>query len=328
MYFGLSDEARDLREGVRDVLAGACVPATVRAAWPGGDAATVDALWRTLGELGLLGLLVPESCGGLGLDPLVAVAALEEAGWAGVPGPLVETVMVVAPLLAAAGSDLLPEVLAGRVRVAVQSGRDTVAYADTADAVLQLDDGVRLLLRADAKLETVATVDGSRAVATVVGSGTPLDVDASLAVVGARLGTAAFLLGLARRQVDLTVAYVKERKQFGVPVGSFQALKHPLADAVVGTEFAWPAVLRAAQSLADGEPDADVHVAMAKVLASDAAYRVSRVCLQAHGAIGYTTEYDLHLFGKRTWALAADWGSSAQLRDELAHRLDLTPERT
>lgn len=323
MFFGLSDEARELREGVRDVLAGACTPETVRSAWPGGDASQVDRLWGALGELGLLGLLVPESAGGLDLGPLVAVAALEEAGWAGVPGPLVETVTAVAPLLAAAGHDLLPDVLAGRARVAVQLGRDAVPYAATADAVLQLDGGPRLLARDDAKLELVESVDGSRALATVVGEGTPLAAEPSLLLP--RLGTAAFLLGLARRQVDLTVAYVKDRKQFGVAVGTFQALKHPLADAVVGTEFAWPAVLRAAQSIADRDPDADLHVAMAKLLASESAYRVSRVCLQAHGAIGYTTEYDLHLFGKRTWALAADWGSPAQLRSELATRLDLNP---
>ena len=327
MFFGLSDEARELRDGVRDVLAGACTPETVRAAWPGGDSAKVDRLWAALGELGLLGLLVPESAGGMDLGPLVAVAALEEAGWAGVPGPLVETVMVAAPLLAAAGHDLLPEVLAGRARVAVQHGDDTVPYAASADAVLQLDGAVRLLRTDDAKLEPVETVDGSRALATVVGEGAPVDADPSTALLLGRVGTAAFLLGLARRQVDLTVAYVKERKQFGVAVGTFQAIKHPLADAVVGTEFAWPAVLRAAQSVADGERVAALHVDMAKVLASDAAYRVSRVCLQAHGAIGYTTEYDLHLFGKRTWALAADWGSSAQLRSGIARRLDLTPER-
>ena len=328
MYFGLSDEARELREGVRDVLAGACTPETVRAAWPGGDRPKVDRLWAALGELGLLGLLVPEERSGLGLDPLVAVAALEEAGWAGAPGPLVETVMVTAPLLAAAGHELLPDVLTGRLRMAVQHGTDAVPYAGTADAVLQLDGGARLLRREDAKLDAVATVDGSRDLAVVVGEGQPLYADAMNALLLGRLGTAAFLLGLARRQVDLTVAYVQNRTQFGVPVGSFQALKHPLADAVVGTEFAWPAVLRAAQSVAEADPDADLHVAMAKVLASDAAYRVSRVALQCHGAIGYTTEYDLHLFGKRTWALAADWGSAAQLRREIARRLDLIPEET
>ena len=328
MFFGLSEQAQDLREGVRDVLAGACSPAVVRAAWPGRDPRPVTALWSALGELGLLGLLVPEKAGGLELGPLVAVAALEEAGWAGVPGPLVETVMVTAPLLAAAESPLLTEVLAGRTRVAVQQSRDTVPHAADADVVLQLDDGVRLLARDEAELDPVTTVDGSRAAATVVGAGVPLDVDATTALLAGRLGTAAFLLGLARRQVDLTVAYVRERTQFGVAVGSFQALKHPLADAVVGTEFAWPAVLRAAQSLADDDPDADLHVAMAKLLASEAAYRVSRVCLQCHGAIAYTTEYDLHLFGKRTWALVADWGSPTELRNDLARRLDLTPSPT
>lgn len=319
MYFGLSDEARELREGVRDVLAGACTPDVVRGAWPGGDSSEVDALWSALGELGLLGLLVPEEAGGLGLDVLVAVAALEEAGYAGVPGPLVEAVTVAAPLLA----DTLPGVLTGSARVAVQRGADAVPYAAAATHVLQLSDGVRLLAKDDAKLEALASVDGSRALASVVGTGQPLEADAGPAVLAATLGTAAFLLGLARRQVELTVAYTKDRTQFGVPVGSFQALKHPLADAVVGTEFAWPVVLRAAQSLTDGDPEADLHVAMAKLLASEAAYRVSRVCLQSHGAIGYTTEYDLHLFAKRTWALAADWGSAAEMRAALADHLDL-----
>ncbi len=326
MYFGLSDEARELREGVRDVLVGACPPATVRAAWPGGDPTAVDRLWTALGELGLLGLLVAEDDSGLGLDLLVAVAALEEAGYAGVPGPLVETVMVVGPLLA--GHPLLPEVLAGTARVTVQRADGVAPYAATATHVLQLQDGVRLLAAADAKLEPEAAVDGSRSPATVVGTGEPLGGDAPAAVLRATLGTAAFLLGLARRQVDLTVAYTKDRTQFGVPVGSFQALKHPLADAVVGTEFAWPAVLRAAQSLVDGDRDADVHIAMAKLLASESAYRVSRVCLQSHGAIGYTTEYDLHLFTKRTWALAADWGSAAELREVLADHLHLSQNRT
>ena len=327
MHFGLDDEAQALRDGVRDLLAGACTPATIRAAWPAGNAVDVDRLWGALGELGLLGLIVPESVGGLQLSPLVAVATLEEAGYAGVPGPLVETVTVVAPALASAGHSLLANVLAGTARVAVQTGGvDAVPYAASADAVLQLGARTRLLSRDEAKLELVAAVDGSRDLARVVGEGSLLRAEPNLLLP--RLGTAAFLLGLARRQVDLTVAYIKERRQFGVAIGTFQAIKHPLADAVVGTEFAWPVVLRASQSLADGHPDAAAHVAMAKLLASEAAYRISRVCLQAHGAIGYTTEYDLHLFAKRTWALASDWGAPAQQRLELADWLHLTPERT
>ena len=86
-------------------------------------------------------------------------------------------------------------------------------------------------------------------------------------------------------------------------------------------EFAWPAVLRAADSLATDDSQAALHVSMAKALASDAAYRVSRVCLQAHGAMGYTVEYDLHLFMKRTWALTKDWGTAEQHRARIAEEI-------
>jgi alkylation response protein AidB-like acyl-CoA dehydrogenase len=172
----------------------------------------------------------------------------------------------------------------------------------------------------------VETVDRSRQLAAFEAEAVPVDIsEADLARFERRgaLGTAAYLLGLARRQLDLTVGYVKARQQFGVAIGSFQAVKHPLADAVVGTEFAWPAVLRAAQTLVDDEPDADLHVSMAKALASDAAYRMSRVCLQAHGAMGYTVEYALHLFAKRTWALAKDWGTAAEHRELVAEQLGI-----
>ena len=318
MHFGLPDEALALREGVRDVLAKACTPDVVRASWT--DDAATTRLWAQLGELGLLGLAVPEADGGLGLPDLVAVAALEECGWAGVPGPLVETVAF-APLLA--GRPELTAVLAGQARTAVQRGTGPVPSGAVAELVVQLLDGPRLLARDAATTTPVESVDGSRHAALVEGDGEPLDGDAVTAVLRATLGASAYLLGLARRQLDLTVAYVKERRQFGVPIGSFQAVKHPLADAVVGTELAWPAVVRAAHSLDEGDDDAAVHVSLAKALASDAAYAVSRACLQAHGAMAYTVEYDLHLFAKRTWALARDWGSSTDHRAVIADHLRL-----
>jgi alkylation response protein AidB-like acyl-CoA dehydrogenase len=117
--------------------------------------------------------------------------------------------------------------------------------------------------------------------------------------------------------IDLTVGYVKERKQFGVPIGSFQAIKHHLADATIALEFAKPVVWRAAASIATGDPDASLHASMAKAAASDAAQAVSDVSLQCHGAIGYTVEYDLHLFLKRTWALARAYGDAAWHRDRV-----------
>jgi alkylation response protein AidB-like acyl-CoA dehydrogenase len=127
----------------------------------------------------------------------------------------------------------------------------------------------------------------------------------------AALGVAAQLVGLADHMLTTTVDYAKERKQFGVPIGSFQAVKHHLADVALALEFARPLVYRAAWSIAHDDDDRSMHVDMAKARASEAASLAGRVALQVHGAIGYTTEYDLHLWMKRAWALAASWGDSS-----------------
>ncbi|MCU1590578.1 MAG: acyl-CoA dehydrogenase domain protein [Frankiales bacterium] len=310
-HFGLPDDALALRDGLREVLTTACSTAVVRAAWDGDPC---EPLWKSLGSFGLPGLLAAEAVGGLGLDELSFVAALEEAGWHGVPGPLVETMSYLPAL------DLPVD---GSARLAVQRpAAVNVAYAQVATHVIRPYEVV-----AARGAGVVQTVDRSRAMGALAPAPTMTIVakerydDFARASLRATLGTAAFLLGLARRQVDLTVAYVKERQQFGVAVGSFQAVKHPLADAVVGTEFAWPAVMRAAYSLATGDPAGSLHVSMAKALASDASYRVSRVCLQAHGAMGYTVEYDLHLFAKRTWALANEWGTAREHRAAIARTI-------
>lgn len=307
MRFALPDPAVALRDGLREVLADACTPATIRAAWDGSDSAN---LWKELGSFGLLGVLVPEERGGLGLDELAFVAAMEQAGYAGVPGALVETVVALPEL------DLPVD---GSARVTVARSSAPVPYAGTATHVLQLTDRARLL--SSPACTPVETVDRSRRLAQVAGEGEPVEVDEQRLQLRATLGTAAFLLGLARRQVDLTVEYLKNRRQFGVAIGSFQGLKHPLAEAVVGTEFAWPVVMKAAYGMATGDPQARLQVSHAKAAAGDAAYRVSRVCLQAHGAMGYTVEYDLHLFAKRTWALAKDWGTAEQHRALVAQAL-------
>ena len=124
------------------------------------------------------------------------------------------------------------------------------------------------------------------------------------------LATAAQLLGLADRMVADAAAYALQRHQFGRPIGSFQAVKHHLADARVRLEFARPAVYRAADTLYRGLPHRAEHVSMAKALASDAADLAARVALQVHGALGYTWECDLHFFMKRAWVLSASWGAA------------------
>ena len=132
------------------------------------------------------------------------------------------------------------------------------------------------------------------------------------------LGTAAELLGLSRRMLELTVGYAAQRHQFGKPIGSFQAVKHHLANARIQIEFAGPAVLYAAYAMAQGLADAGRAVPQAKWLAGNAAAVTGRAALQCHGAIGYTTEYDLHLYLKRSWALARTWGGAGYHADRVA----------
>jgi alkylation response protein AidB-like acyl-CoA dehydrogenase len=141
----------------------------------------------------------------------------------------------------------------------------------------------------------------------------PIEFGAEQATVAA----AAQLIGLGQRMLDMTVGYVKQREQFGVPIGSFQAVKHQLADSLKELAFARPPVWRAASTLAPCD------VSMAKAMASDAASFVGRRALQCHGAIGYTVEYELHRFLKQTWVLARSFGDAAWHRDRIAKELHI-----
>ena len=147
--------------------------------------------------------------------------------------------------------------------------------------------------------------------------------DAERAFDRGALGVAAQLVGLGRRMLDLTVEYVAERRQFGTPVGAQQAVKHHLAEVAMQLRFAAPAVYGAAWSMATGAPTAGRDVSMAKALASDAARLAVRQTLQCHGAIGYTVEYDLHLYLKRAEALSRAWGDAAWHRRRVAVALGI-----
>lgn len=334
MRFAFTDDQRALADAVRDLLGRECPPAVVREGWPGGDRRQVATVWRKLAGMGLAGLLVPESQGGLGLDETFLVAVLEETGRAALPVPIAETIGVAAPLLAAVGEkDLLRAVLAGETEVACElTGDDLVPFAAVAGALLVGDAaGAWIFPAGGAVIEPVEAVDGARRLGRLVcrpAGIAALTTDAGLLDLAwqrGTLGTAAQLTGLARRMLDMTVGYVRQRKQFGVPVGSFQAVKHHLADALLRLEFAVPAVRRAGYSLTTRAPTAGRDVSMAKAMASDAASFVAGVAIQCHGAMGYTVEYDLHLFAKRAWALAGSWGSAAWHRSQVARALGLGP---
>jgi alkylation response protein AidB-like acyl-CoA dehydrogenase len=350
MRFALTEDQAALRDAVRDLLARECKPAVVREAWEGGAGAPrVAAVWEKLAEMGVLGAAVPEEAGGLGLGACDVVPLLEEAGRVALPLPLVETAFVGAPLLAAAGDeDAVGRIVEGELLVACAlDGADEVPWAGDAGLILVADrpGGPVAALRASSDAGAGSTADGGfpqwdgalaaadsidavrrvgiltgRSAAELLGAG---DEDCLAAWQRGALGAAAQLIGLSRALLAMSVTYAEERRQFGVPIGTFQAVKHHLANALLGVEFAAPAVLRAAWSLDTGAATADRDVAMAKALASDAAERVAATALQAHGAIAYTTEYDLHLFAKRVWAGSRSWGTAEWQRARVATALGL-----
>jgi alkylation response protein AidB-like acyl-CoA dehydrogenase len=303
MRFAFDTDQLELRDAVRDLLTKECSPAHVRDAWVN-ETGRVPGLWERLTEMGVIGLLAPEDAGGLGLTYVDLVLILEETGRHAVPEPIVETAAFGVPLL-------------GDPTLTVATAPELVPWADTADVVIT---SAGRFDPASMTLTPRPSVDGSRRLFAVDGPATPVDgVDA--AFVRGVLGFAAQQCGLTDRMLSRTVDYVQERRQFGVPVGSFQAVKHHLADVRLALEFARPLVYRAAVTL---DP---VHVSMAKAKADDAALLAARMALQCHGAIGYTTEYDLHLYMKRAWALARSWGDSRFHRARAGRAiLSRTPE--
>jgi alkylation response protein AidB-like acyl-CoA dehydrogenase len=295
MRFAFTDDQLAFRDAVRDLLEKECTAAQVRDAWMN-ETGRVPGLWDQLVEMGIVGMLAPEAEGGLGLTFVDLVLILEETGRYAVPEPIVET--------AAAGVPLL-----GRTDQQVATGHHLVAWADTVDVIVT-GDGV--FDAATAQCTAHPSVDGARRVFSVAGDAQSLPAGMHDSYARLVLGTAAQLCGLSDRMLEMTVDYAKERKQFGVPIGSFQAVKHHLANARIALEFARPLVYRAA---ATGEP---VHASMAFAKAADTALLAGRVALQCHGAIGYTTEYDLHLYMKRAWVLARAFGDARVHRGRVA----------
>ena len=313
MRFAFTDEQLAMRDAVRDFLEKECPASVVRDAWTNDTGRS--GLWQKLGELGVLGVLAPEAQGGLGGDFLDLVLLLEETGRAALPEPVVEHAAVAVPEL-----DDATDAASGAITVTAAGYSPHVLYADSADLVLR---NRQFAEPGALKLERVDTVDRSRHLFALSDLETSIAEDVAGRGV---LGTAAQLLGLAQQMLDVSVEYATQRHQFGVPIGSFQAIKHKLGDVRLALEFARPLVYRAAYSVAHGDPDQSVHVSMAKAYASDAALLSARHALQVHGAIGYSYEHDLHLWMKRAWALAAAWGDGASHRDRVGRAI-LGPDR-
>ena len=344
MHFAFTDQQLEFRDAVRQVLAKECTTDDVRAAYDAPAART--ARWATLAELGVTGLTVPEDLGGLGLGLVDLVPLVEEAGRVALPEPLGTTVGIAAPLLvdlSAGGSGvpttpLLTGIAAGALTVAVADARwpgAPVAGADGAEFLLLVDDGpdgpgLHALDGSATTVTPASSLDPTRRLGipewapsadTLLVAGEAARAALAVTADRAAVTTGAELLGLADTMIALTADYARDRQQFGKAIGSFQAVKHLLAGAQVLLEFARPVVYGAAWALDTRQADAPRAASVAKAYASDAALEAARVALQVHGAIGYTWECDVHLFLKRTWALAEAWGSAGDHRARLLDSL-------
>jgi alkylation response protein AidB-like acyl-CoA dehydrogenase len=274
-------------------------------------------VWARLAELGVTALLVPERFDGLDAHPVDLVVALERLGRWCVPGPVTESIAV-APILVA--DDRCAALASGEViaTVAMPPQIPRAVDADAAGLVLLAGDGQVSEAKAGDRHESV---DPSRRLFDVHAAGAAWDADVARAYEFGVLATAAQLVGAGQALLTAAVDYAKQRSQFGRPIGSYQAIKHKLADVHIAVELARPLVYGAALSLANDAPQARRDVSAAKVAAADAALLAARSALQTHGAIGFTAEHDLSLWLLRVQALRPAWGNPAAHRRRVLEEL-------
>ena len=297
------DERQLLRQTVAALVDKHASPEAVRRAMEsprGYD----ESLWSLLCEqVGVAALVVPEELGGAGGELADAAAVLEELGRSLVPTPLLGTTLAELGLLAGDEPDgeTLEQLAAGASIGAVVFDRDYVINGDIADVVLAVEDG-RTLRWSDVTVETVHTLDPTRRRARVrPGASTVIGSNPGMADIAAIL-LAAEQIGAAARCLELTVEYTQQRVQFGRSIGSFQALKHRMADMYVAVQSARAVIGDAIES------PTPVNAAMARLAASEAFCAVAGDAIQLHGGIAITWEHDMQLYFKRAHTSAQLFG--------------------
>jgi alkylation response protein AidB-like acyl-CoA dehydrogenase len=353
MEFGLSESQQLLKENARKFFAGECPMAEVRRIMETDSAHDVS-LWAKMAEQGYTGVIFSDEYGGVGLGKVELILLMEEAGRALVPGPLFSSVALAGALIDAVADHgqkkkYLTPICAGKARstaaiveataswnsadiqIASANGKLTgeklfVPDARVADFfIVVARDGV-FALDASApgiSIQRMEAMDRTRKLYSLRFNGAPAErlgntTDVARALDVATLALAAEMIGGMQRMLDLTVEYAKTRKQFGKPIGMFQAVQHQCADMYLETESARSAAYYAAWALEENAPDAAVAVSIAKMYASDAARTVGNRGIQVHGGMGFTWENDLHLYYRRAKASESALGDSSYHRERIA----------
>jgi alkylation response protein AidB-like acyl-CoA dehydrogenase len=353
MEFGLNESQVLLKANARKFFAVECPMEEVRRLMET-QTAHDPALWSKMVDQGYTGIIFPEECGGIGLGKVELILLMEEAGRALLPGPFFSTVALAGSVLDAIATPeqkkrYLSPICRGEARSSVAileagaswdpvdvhmsgaSGKLTgeklfVPDAMVADFLIVVArDGV-FLVDAEAagmELQPMQAMDLTRKVCSVRFSGTPAERLGNTTGLARALDVAATALvaemvGEMQRMLDVTVEYAKTRKQFGKPIGMFQAVQHQCADMYLETESARSAAYYAAWALEENTPDAAVAVSIAKMYASDAARTVGNRGIQIQGGMGFTWENDLHLYYKRAKASETSFGDATFHRERIA----------
>ena len=324
MRFTLSEDQQEIKRTAKDLLAQRSTWEKVRTNAEAGR--YDDTLWSELCELGWPGIAVGEEHGGQGLGVVELATLLEELGYACATVPFLGTALA-ALAIEHAGSDdqkssWLPRLASGEARGAVGAARggaaELVPDAAGADVVVLLDGDGATLVEGSA-VEAVDAIDPTRRYGRVAADGgEPLAGDVGAARDRALVAVSAELVGVAQRALDMTLEYVKERKQFGVPVGTFQAVQHKAAEMLLQAEGGRSATYFAAWA-ADAEPSQLPGAAsIAKAWTSDAGRAATSTAIQLHGGIGFTWEADVHWLFKRAQLDAAFLGGGGSHRARVA----------
>jgi alkylation response protein AidB-like acyl-CoA dehydrogenase len=353
MEFGLSESQEFLKDSARKFFAGECPSAEMRRLIET-DTAYDATLWSKITEQGYTGIIFPEAFGGSSLGKVELMLLMEEAGRALLPGPFFSTVVLAGSVLEAAGNHAHKEkyisaICRGEVRatvafveasaswnpqdvqLSVTNGKlngekffvSDAAIADfivvvARNGVFVVDSKARGL-----RISPMSGMDLTRKLYGVEFSNTPAEQIGSTTNLPrafdiATAALAAELVGGMQRILDITVEYAKTRKQFGKPIGMFQAVQHQCADMYLETESSRSAVYSAGWALEEDSPDAATAVSIAKMYASDAARTVGNRGIQIHGGMGFTWENDVHLYYRRAKASETAFGDATFHRERIA----------
>jgi alkylation response protein AidB-like acyl-CoA dehydrogenase len=315
MDFDLTEDQKEIKHVARELLSARSPMAKVREA---AKSARYDpALWAEIVELGWPGIAVSEQHGGQGLGAVELAMLLEELGYACAATPFLSTALA-ASVIQAAGTDAqrerwLPGLASGGLTAAL--GTSELAADGEGAAVAVLLTGGEAQLIAAPRAEPVVTIDSTRRYARVSGDAEPLGAGAAGRVLA---GLAAEVVGLSQRGLEMTLEYVKDRKQFGVPVGSFQAVAHRCAQMLLHTESARSTAYFAAWAAEADPKRLPEAAALAAAAAADGGREVTASAIQAHGGIGFTWEADVHWLYKRAQLDTALLGGAGRHRAVLA----------